>query len=98
MEDQNINIKLTVQTDKAVQNLDKLKKSADKAEGSLKKAGKAGKDVDKAIPGVKGLGDAWEQVFDNLTEELGPTGESLKKIFSAVKSAIPTVKALNKTA
>ena len=98
MEDKNINIKLTLQTDKAVQNLDKLKKSADKAEGSLKKAGKAGKDVDKAIPGVKDLDKAWEQFFNNLTDELGPAGTSLKKVFSAVKAAIPTVKALNKTA
>ena len=98
MEDQNIDIKVTVQTDKAVQNLDNLKKSADKAEGSVKKVSKAGKDVDKAIPTVKGLGDAWEQVFDNVTEALGPTGASLKKVFTAVKTAIPTVKALNKTA
>lgn len=98
MEDKNINIKFTVQTDKAVRNLDKLKKSADKAEGSLKKAGKAGKDVDKAIPGVKDLDKAWEQFFNNLTDELGPAGTSLKKVFSAVKAAIPTVKALNKTA
>ena len=98
MEDKNINIKVNVQTDKAVKNLDKLKKSADKAEGSVKKVNKAGKDTDKAIPGVKDLDKAWEQFFNNLTGALGPTGTSLKKIFSAVKAAIPTVKALNKAA
>ena len=98
MEDQNIDIKVTVETNQAVKNLDNLKKSADKAEGSVKKVSKAGKDVDKAIPTVKGLGDAWEQVFDNVTEALGPTGASLKKVFTAVKTAIPTVKALNSTA
>lgn len=98
MEDQNINIKLTVQTDKAVENLDDLKKSADKAANSVEKVSDAGKDVDKAIPTVNGLGDAWEQVFDNVTEALGPTGESLRKIFTSVKTAIPTVKALNSTA
>ena len=43
MEDKNIDIKVTVQTDKAVKNLDNLKKSADKAEGSVKKVNKAGK-------------------------------------------------------
>lgn len=98
MEDKNIDIKVTVQTDKAVQNLDDLKKSADKAANSVEKVSDAGKDVDKAIPTVNGLGDAWEQVFDNVTEALGPTGASLKKIFTSVKTAIPTVKALNSTA
>ena len=98
MEDQNVNIKVTVQTDKAVENLDDLKKSADKAANSVEKVSDAGKDVDKAIPTVNGLGDAWEQVFDNVTEALGPTGESLRKIFTSVKTAIPTVKALNSTA
>ena len=98
MEDKNIDIKVTVETNQAVKNLDKLKKSADKAEGSVKKVSKAGKDVDKAIPGVKDLDKAWEQFFNNLTGALGPTGTSLKKIFSAVKAAIPTVKALNKAA
>ncbi len=98
MEDQNIDIKVTVQTDKAVQNLDDLKKSADKAANSVEKVSDAGKDVDKAIPTVNGLGEAWEQVFDNVTEALGPTGASLKKIFTAVKAAIPTVKTLNSTA
>ena len=98
MEDQNVNIKVTVQTDKAVENLDDLKKSADKAANSVEKVSDAGKDVDKAIPTVNGLGDAWEQVFDNVTEALGPTGASLKKIFTSVKTAIPTVKALNSTA
>ena len=98
MEDQNVNIKVTVQTDKAVENLDNLKKSADKAEGSVKKVSKAGKDVDKSISVAKDVGEAWEQMFDNVTEALGPTGESLKKVFAAVKAAIPTVKALNKEA
>ena len=98
MEDKNIDIKVTVQTDEAVENLDKLKKSADKAEGSVKKVSKAGKDVDKSISVAKDVGEAWEQAFDNVTEALGPTGESLKKIFAAVKAAIPTVKALNKEA
>lgn len=98
MEDKNIDIKVTVQTDKAVQNLDDLKKSADKAANSVEKVSDAGKDVDKAIPTVNGLGDAWEQVFDNVTEALGPTGASLKKVFTAVKAAIPTVKTLNSTA
>ena len=102
MEDQNVNIKVTVQTDEAVENLDKLKKSADKATDSVKKVSKAskdvGKDVDKAIPGVKDLDKAWEQVFDNITEALGPTGASLKKIFTSVKSAIPVVKSLNTAA
>ena len=73
MEDKNIDIKVTVETNQAVKNLDNLKKSADKAEGSVKKVSKAGKDVDKAIPGVKDLDKAWEQVFDNITEALGPT-------------------------
>ena len=98
MEDKNIDIKVTVQTDKAVQNLDDLKKSADKAANSVEKVSDAGKDVDKAIPTVNGLGDAWEQVFDNVTEALGPTGASLKKIFTSVKAAIPTIKTLNSTA
>ena len=98
MEDKNIDIKVTVQTDKAVQNLDDLKKSADKAVNSVEKVSEAGKDVDKAIPTVNGLGDAWEQVFDNVTEALGPTGASLKKIFASVKAAIPTIKTLNSTA
>ena len=98
MEDKNIDIKVTVQTDKAVQNLDDLKKSADKAANSVEKVSDAGKDVDKAIPTVNGLGDAWEQVFDNVTEALGPTGASLKKIFASVKAAIPTIKTLNSTA
>ena len=98
MEDKNINIKVTVQTDKAVENLDNLKKSADKAAGSVEKVNKAGKDVDKSIPVAKDVGEAWEQAFDNVTEALGPTGASLKKIFAAVKAAIPTVKALNNTA
>ena len=98
MEDNNVNIKVTVQTDKAVENLDNLKKSADKAAGSVEKVSKAGKDVDKSIPIAKDVGEAWEQAFDNVTEALGPTGASLKKIFAAVKAAIPTVKALNNTA
>ena len=98
MEDQNVNIKVTVQTDKAVENLDNLKKSADKAEGSVKKVSEAGKDVDKSIPVAKDVGEAWEQAFDNVTEALGPTGESLRKIFTSVKAAIPVVKALNNTA
>ena len=98
MEDNNVNIKVTVQTDKAVENLDNLKKSADKAAGSVEKVSKAGKDVDKSIPVAKDVGEAWEQAFDNITEALGPTGASLKKIFAAVKAAIPTVKALNKEA
>ena len=98
MEDNNVNIKITVQTDKAVENLDNLKKSADKAAGSVEKVNKAGKDVDKSIPIAKDVGEAWEQAFDNVTEALGPTGASLKKIFAAVKAAIPTVKALNNTA
>ena len=98
MEDKNIDIKVTVQTDKAVENLDNLKKSADKAEGSVKKVSDAGKDVDKSIPSVKGVGEAWEQAFDNITEALGPTGESLRKIFTSVKAAIPIVKTLNNTA
>ena len=98
MEDNNVNIKVTVQTDKAVENLDNLKKSADKAAGSVEKVNKAGKDVDKSIPIAKDVGEAWEQAFDNVTEALGPTGASLKKIFAAVKAAIPTVKALNNTA
>ena len=98
MEDQNVNIKVTVQTDQAVENLDNLKKSADKAEGSVKKVSKAGKDVDKSISVAKDVGEAWEQFFDNVTEALGPTGESLRKIFASVKAAIPTVKALNKEA
>ena len=98
MEDKNINIKVNVETNQAVRNLDKLKKSADKAAGSVKKVGKEGKDVDKAIPGVKDLDKAWEQFFNNLNGALGPTGTSLKKIFSAVKAAIPTVKKLNSTA
>ena len=98
MEDNNVNIKVTVQTDKAVQNLDDLKKSADKAANSVEKVSDAGKDVDKAIPTVNGLGEAWEQVFDNVTEALGPTGASLKKIFTSVKAAIPTIKTLNSAA
>ena len=98
MEDKNINIKVNVETNQAVKNLDKLKKSADKAAGSVKKVGKEGKDVDKAIPGVKDLDKAWEQFFNNLNGALGPTGASLKKIFAAVKAAIPTVKKLNSTA
>lgn len=98
MEDQNVNIKVTVQTDKAVENLDNLKKSADKAEGSVKKVSKAGKDVDKSISVAKDVGEAWEQMFDNVTEALGPTGESLRKVFTSVKAAIPVVKALNNTA
>ena len=98
MEDQNVNIKVTVQTDKAVENLDNLKKSADKAEGSVKKVSKAGKDVDKSISVAKDVGEAWEQAFDNVTEALGPTGESLRKVFTSVKAAIPIVKALNNTA
>ena len=102
MEDQNVNIKVNVETNQAVENLDKLKKSADKATDSVKKVSKAGKDVgkdvDKAIPGVKDLDKAWEQVFDNITEALGPTGASLKKIFTSVKSAIPVVKSLNTAA
>ena len=98
MEDQNINIKVTVQTDEAIENLDNLKKSADKAEGSVKKVSKAGKDVDKSISVAKDVGEAWEQVFDNITEALGPTGASLKKIFTSVKAAIPVVKSLNTAA
>ena len=104
MEDQNIDIKVnvSVETNQAVENLDNLKKSADKAAGSVKKvkdAGKdAGKEVDKAIPGVKDLDKAWEQVFDNITEALGPTGASLRKIFISIKAAIPTIKSLNSTA
>ena len=98
MEDKNIDIKVTVETNQAVKNLDKLKKSADKAEGSLKKAGKAGKDVDKSISVAKDVGEAWEQAFENASEALGSTGESLRKLFAAVKAAIPTVKALNKEA
>ena len=98
MEDKNVNIKVTVQTDKAVENLDNLKESADKAAGSVEKVNDAGKDVDKSIPSVKGVGEAWEQVFDNVTEALGPTGASLKKVFTAVKAAIPVVKTLNNTA
>ena len=98
MEDKNVNIKVTVQTDKAVENLDNLKKSADKAADSVEKVNDAGKDVDKSIPSVKGVGEAWEQVFDNVTEALGPTGASLKKVFTAVKAAIPVVKTLNNTA
>ena len=98
MEDQNVNIKVTVQTDKAVENLDDLKKSADKAAGSVEKVSKAGKDVDKSIPVAKDVGQAWEQAFDDVTEALGPTGESLRKIFTSVKAAIPVVKALNNTA
>ena len=98
MEDKNINIKVTVETNQAVKNLDKLKKSADKAEGSVKKVNKAGKDTDKSISVAKDVGEAWEQAFDNITEALGSTGESLKKVFAAVKSAIPVVKALNNTA
>ena len=98
MEDQNVNIKVTVQTDKAVENLDDLKKSADKAAGSVEKVSKAGKDVDKSIPVAKDVGQAWEQAFDDVTEALGPTGESLRKIFTSVKAAIPIVKALNNTA
>ena len=98
MEDKNINIKVTVQTDKAVKNLDNLKKSADKATDSVKKVNKAGKDADKAVPGVKDLDKAWEQVFDNVTEGLGSTGASIKKIVTSVKAAIPIVKSLNKTA
>ena len=98
MEDQNVNIKVTVQTDKAVENLDDLKKSADKAAGSVEKVSKAGKDVDKSIPVAKDVGQAWEQAFEDVTEALGPTGESLRKIFTSVKAAIPVVKALNNTA
>ena len=98
MEDQNVNIKVTVQTDKAVENLDDLKKSADKAAGSVEKVSKAGKDVDKSVSVAKDVGEAWEQMFDNVTEALGPTGESLRKIFTSVKAAIPVVKALNNTA
>lgn len=98
MEDKNIDIKVTVETNQAVKNLDKLKKSADKAEGSLKKAGKAGKDVDKSISVAKDVGEAWVQAFENASEALGSTGESLRKVFAAVKAAIPTVKALNKEA
>ena len=98
MEDKNVNIKVTVQTDKAVENLDDLKKSADKAAGSVEKVSKAGKDVDKSIPVAKDVGNAWEQAFDDITEALGPTGESLRKIFTSVKAAIPVVKALNNTA
>ena len=98
MEDQNVNIKVTVQTDNAVENLDNLKKSADKAAGSVEKVSKAGKDVDKSVSVAKDVGNAWEQAFDDVTEALGPTGESLRKIFAAVKAAIPTVKALNKEA
>lgn len=98
MEDKNIDIKVTVETNQAVKNLDKLKKSADKAEGSVKKVSKAGKDTDKSISVAKDVGEAWEQAFDNVTEALGSTGESLKKIFAAVKSATPVVKALNNTA
>ena len=98
MEDQNVNIKVTVQTDNAVENLDNLKKSADKAAGSVEKVSKAGKDVDKSIPVAKDVGEAWEQAFDNVTEALGPTGESLRKVFTSVKAAIPVVKALNKEA
>ena len=98
MEDQNVNIKVTVQTDKAVENLDDLKKSADKAAGSVEKVSKAGKDVDKSVSVAKDVGEAWEQAFDNVTEALGPTGASLKKVFTAVKAAIPVVKTLNNTA
>ena len=98
MEDKNINIKVNVETNQAVKNLDKLKKSADKAAGSVKKVSKEGKDVDKAIPGVKDLDKAWEQFFNNLNGALGPTGTSLKKVFAAVKAAIPTIKKLNSTA
>ena len=58
MEDKNVNIKVTVQTDKAVENLDDLKKSADKAAGSVEKVSKAGKDVDKSIPVAKDVGQA----------------------------------------
>ena len=98
MEDKNIDIKVTVETNQAVKNLDKLKKSADKAEGSVKKVSKAGKEVDKSIPIAKDVGEAWEQAFENASEALGSTGESLRKVFAAVKAAIPTVKALNKEA
>ena len=98
MEDKNIDIKVTVETNQAVKNLDKLKKSADKAEGSVKKVSKAGKEVDKSVSVAKDVGEAWEQVFDNVTEALGPTGESLRKVFTSVKAAIPVVKALNKEA
>ena len=98
MEDKNVNIKVTVQTDKAVENLDDLKKSADKAAGSVEKVSKAGKDVDKSVSVAKDVGNAWEQAFDDVTEALGPTGESLRKIFTSVKAAIPVVKALNNTA
>lgn len=98
MEDKNIDIKVTVQTDKAVENLNDLKKSADKAANSVEKVSDAGKDVDKSIPIAKDVGEAWEQAFDNVTEALGPTGASLKKIFAAVKAAIPVVKNLNNTA
>ena len=98
MEDQNVNIKVTVQTDTAVENLDNLKKSADKAEGSVKKVSKAGKEVDKSISVAKDVGEAWEQTFDNVTEALGPAGESLRKVFTSVKAAIPIVKTLNKEA
>lgn len=98
MEDKNIDIKVTVQTDKAVQNLDDLKKSADKAANSVEKVSDAGKDVDKSVSVAKDVGSAWEQAFDDVTEALGPTGESLRKIFTSVKAAIPVVKALNNTA
>ena len=98
MEDQNVNIKVTVQTDKAVENLDNLKKSADKAEGSVKKVSEAGKEVDKSVSVAKDVGEAWEHAFEDVTEALGPTGESLRKIFTSVKAAIPIVKALNNTA
>lgn len=98
MEDKNIDIKVTVQTDKAVENLNDLKKSADKAAGSVEKVSDAGKEVDKSVSVAKDVGSAWEQAFDDVTEALGPTGESLRKIFTSVKAAIPVVKALNNTA
>ena len=81
MEDQNVNIKVTVQTDEAVENLDKLKKSADKATDSVKKVSKAskdvGKDVDKAIPVVKSLNTAALTGLKGIKAAIASTGIGL---------------------
>lgn len=93
MEDFELKVKVGVE--EAEKSLEKISQKAQEAKREVENLNDTTKD---SVPAVGSLDKAWESAFDNITEGLGSTGTSIRKIVSGVKGAIPVVKNLNNTA
>lgn len=95
MADTNVKLTVSVETQQAEQNVDKLNKKLDQTK---QKTDNVNKTAAKGASSISSWGTAFQGAFNEIDKGVSQAGGDLSKVFNLVKGAIPTIKKLNSTA